>query len=662
MITHININVRARRLSFVICHLSFGLALTGLTACSDWRDGIADDDPATASPTEIAFRATVVPGSMATRADGSIVNLNETSLPETKERSYWRYNPTTKLVEEEKETFQVGVFGCYTGQYKWADLQQAYTTAYNSFKSPLGEDDDKSEEAFLASSDFSTFAATPQGKAYSANLLYNQPADIAAPASGVNTLSYTPLRFWPNQKHKESGTDKYDYATFWAYSPYNPTAIPGTYGISINSSTMGTGMGMGSVTFTMHPDAAQQNDFMISMPVTDCNRDAYPLRTNSTASGFEPTPVPFRFYHMLAQVRLYAFIRGTDKMVYQTKVVDGQTVDLAADNDWLASLAVSTTTTITDPWGITYQIEKTGADAYTITNITGTPGEAVTKEDFLKLGLKVPDESKTVRWARTPYYDIRGEKKRADIHYKMEFNNIKTSATFYPKYDAQGNASIAYADATTLGSATVNHFIMNPYWFRFDDSDKKDLHRYMLNDDYMYGEFEDTPVYKRENTTTANGGLDGIDWSDSKWSSLYTGDASSPTTTPLHYLDLTGSDWTLEHELGVPGTEISGASATEKLFSKHYNYPPGNILMVVPQVLSDDDVPHIVITATGKDTNGNDISAKVTVNLLQMNLKWESGFIYSYAFIDELKPGDDIVRGPESITVVFDTSKHTDQW
>lgn len=652
MITHININVRARRLSFVICHLSFGLALTGLTACSDWRDGIADDDPATASPTEIAFRATVVTGSMATRADGSIVNLNETSLPETKERSYWRYNPTTKLVEEEKETFQVGVFGCYTGQYKWADLQQAYTDAYETYK---GGDPEKNEETFLASSAFSTFAATGEGKAYSANLLYNQPADIAAPISGVNTLSYTPLRFWPNQKHTESGTDTYDYATFWAYYPYNPTAIPGTYGISINSNTMGQGMGMGRVTFTMHPDAAQQNDFMISMPVTDCNRDTHPLRANSTLDGFEPTPVRFRFYHMLAQVRLYAFIRGTDKIVYATKggntltvksIADGTSVTLTdGENDYLCT---TTTAQFVDAWGV---------------------------EQTLAVGDKVPDDTswlsnnndvkpakiETVRWARTPYYDIRGEKKRANIHYKMEFNNIKTAATFFPKYTNDG-VTINYTDATTLGSATVNHYIMNPYWFRFDDSNKKDLHRYMLNDDYMYGEFEDTPVYKRENTTTANGGLDGIDWSDSKWSSLYTGDASSPTTTPLHYLDLTGSDWTLEHELGVPGTEISGASDTEKLFSKHYNYPPGNILMVVPQVLSDDDVPHIVITATGKDTNGNDISAKVTVNLLQMNLKWESGFIYSYAFIDELKPGDDIVRGPESITVVFDTSKHTDQW
>ena len=260
----------------------------------------------------------------------------------------------------------------------------------------------------------------------------------------------------------------------------------------------------------------------------------------------------------------------------------------------------------------------------------------------------------------------------------MEFNNIKTSATFYPEYNSDGTMSIGHTEASTLGSATVNHFIMNPYWFRFDDSDKEDLHRYMLNDNYMYGYFEDTPVYKKENATTDNDGLDGIKWSD--YESRYTYDESdtegkSPITTPLHYLDLTssGADWDRERELGVPGYEIK--DDTGPYFSKHYNYCPGNILMVVPQVLDDDNVPHIVITATGHRavwdseegeegawTKGEEITAKVTINMLQMHLKWESGFIYCYAIIDELHPGDDIVRGPESITVVFDTKEWTDQW
>jgi hypothetical protein len=95
------------------------------------------------------------------------------------------------------------------------------------------------------------------------------------------------------------------------------------------------------------------------------------------------------------------------------------------------------------------------------------------------------------------------------------------------------------------------------------------------------------------------------------------------------------------------------------------NYAPGNILLMVPQVLKDQDVPHIVLTVKGNATQGSttkEWTARVTINLLKMDINWESGFIYCYAFLDELQPGDDKVRGPESITVVFDTTQRTDQW
>ena len=45
-----------------------------------------------------------------------------------------------------------------------------------------------------------------------------------------------------------------------------------------------------------------------------------------------------------------------------------------------------------------------------------------------------------------------------------------------------------------------------------------------------------------------------------------------------------------------------------------------------------------------------------------MNIEWKSGYIYCYAILDDLRPGDDIVRGPESITTIFDTEQYTDQW
>lgn len=581
-------NVRKKAIAAV------GVLLLSTACQSDWRDGINPIEEAYKT-TPLAFTGTVASSQMPTRSDGSIVNLGETSLPETRERTYWRYNPTSGGVEEQKATYYAGIFGAYTGQQKWEDLVKKTTLT----------DDEK--------------------EAYSANLMYNVPAII----NSDGTLEYSPYRFWPNNK-LTAGTE-HEYCTFWAYYPYNATAHPGDYGISIVESEIGEGKGMGKVHFTMHPDAAQQNDFMISMPVVDCNRDKYPIVAtgDATANSYIPTPVPFRFYHMLAQVRLYAFIRGTDKLVYK-------------ENEYY-----TTSQTYTDAWG---------------------KGFTVTAEESGKI--PVIDEEKSIRWYRTDFLDIRGEKKRADIHYKLEFNNIKTSADFFPKYDDQGNFSgLGYTEAQTLGSATVNHFIMNPYWFRFDDSDKKDLHRYMLNDKYMFGYFEETPVYKRENATTANGGLDGIDWSDSKWGALYSGSAGSYTTTPLHYLDLTGTDWTREKELGVPGTETT--TGTGPYFSKHYNYCPGNILMVVPQVLTDEQVPHIVLTATGNKavwdgsqwTKGEEITARITINMLKMGIKWESGYIYCYAIIDELHPGDDIVRGPESITTVFDTSKKwTDQW
>lgn len=96
------------------------------------------------------------------------------------------------------------------------------------------------------------------------------------------------------------------------------------------------------------------------------------------------------------------------------------------------------------------------------------------------------------------------------------------------------------------------------------------------------------------------------------------------------------------------------------------NYAPGNIILAVPQQLSDDNVPTITLVLTDNvntdpDT-GKKCTARVTINMLNMNIKWEQGFIYSYAFIDQLKPGDDIVRGPETIEVGFDPVKITDQW
>lgn len=565
-----------------------------ISSCqSDWRDGIAPGDRA---EQPIAFSGSVVSSQLPTRADATIVHLRETKLPATA-----------------ASTFHAGIFGCYTGQYTWAELVVAYQTAYAGYATRVGASS-ASTDGFLASEEFNTFKNSDQGKAYTANMLYNAKATIG----DDGMLTYAPLRLWPNNK-LESPATGHEYCTFWAYYPYNPTAEIGDYGISLSEERLGQGVGMGRVRFTMQPDAAQQNDFMISALAADCNRDGYPL-LEDPQDTYTPKPVPLRFFHMLAQVRLYAYIQGSDRMVYEQE--DGK--DKLADATWLANLTEGTHS-IKDQYGNTYEIVKSGGAITSITNkelkAAYSSEGTLSEEEFLKHGLKVPDESKCQRWTRQDIWDKNHTRRRALISYKMEFNNIKTTTTFYPEYSGSA-ASIAYEPATTLGSATVNDYVMNPYWFHFNDQGQRDY----LSDEYMFGIFEEQAA------------------------------AKAPENNALNY--------TLGEKNRVDRTKPDNET-------NHYNFAPGNILLVVPQRLDDDDVPHIVLTATGPKEGTYDpenpggeteFTARLTINMLKMNIDWKSGYIYCYAILDDLRPGDDIVRGPESITTIFDTSQYTDQW
>ncbi|MBQ8968407.1 MAG: hypothetical protein IJ064_01550 [Bacteroidaceae bacterium] len=563
--------------------------LAVLASCTD--NHILPPDGGNARGQGIAFTTAVAPSrqateDMTTRADGSLVNRLETQLPTTATRTYYLWNNDTKTVTAKEAAYYVGIYGCYTKDSLWND----YTVA---------------------------------GKKPTANFFYNQKASVGA--GGV--LSYSPERFWPNAL-RDGETDEYQRASFWAYYPWNEAASGvGDYGISITTDENGVpaGGGMGKVKFTMHPDAAEQNDFLISELTADCSKDLYPLIDDGDG-GLTPKRVPLRFHHMLAQVRLYAFIRGTDRLVYADANADG--IDDVADGTWFDSWTLNGT--IMDAYGNVFT--KKGADQVEQTT-TGKPD--LTKAEFVALGLKVPDEAKSVRWKRTSVWDVTHSRRRSDIRYSMSFNNIHTQAIYEPTitYSAGSyttRTNITVTDAAT-GSATVNHYIMNPYWFRFNDKGE----RVMLNENYMYDYFEDTKGYNKL-------------------------DASDPTED--------GRDWSTYATGNILGYEITGTTGQELLDrasatpTKHYNYAPGNILLVVPQQLTDDDVPNIVITATGLDSNDNPVTAKVTINMLQMNLKWEAGFIYCYAFVDELMPGDDKVRGPETITVVFDPTRETDQW
>jgi len=561
--------------------LTVAAAVCLLAACSDWRDGIAPDNGNTAEQA-ITLGGSVVSSNIATRSDGTIINWKQTGLPPTEAHDYYRVDENGAVVKESK-TFYAGLFGCYTGPYHWADL-----VALSMKANPTDE-----EKEIL-------------NKYYSANQMYNVKANIGALTNGNNPLTYSPQRLWPNDGK---------YMTFWGYYPYNATSTQGDYGIAIvnNADGLGEGKGMGKVHFTMHPDASLQNDFLISAPVVDCTRDAYPLQLNSAGTGYDSKPVRLYLYHMLAQVRIYAYVTGTDKLVYSNETYTAE--EIAAGAKYIDEMG----------------IEQTPA-----------------------VGDKKIDEEKSIRWWRTDISSVDGKRKRADISYSMEFNNIKTSASFYPDYNPNG-ATIGCTPATTLGYATINHYIMNPYWFTF-----KDGQRERLNDNYMFGYFQDTPAYNRLNASTTMEGyndIDGIDWSNTtEWGTI-----DDNHKDPMGYLSGKDAD-----HLKL----LVAADAPEG--TKYYNYATGNILLVVPQKLDDDDVPHFVITAKGKRRvwnsgeskweQGEDLSAKVTINMLKMGIKWESGFIYCYAFLDDLKPGDDKVRGPESITVVFDTTKYTDQW
>ena len=604
--------------SCVRCGLAATMISLLFTSC---RDTISDGGGTTGlneQKNAISFNTAVLSSQKASRADGTIVNWKQTSLPPSVAHTYYRVDENG-AVKSESKTFYAGLFGCYTGPKTWEQL-----VAMSLKPSPTAAEQDT------------------LNMYYSANQLYNVPATIGTAVSGSNSLTYSPYRLWPNDGK---------YMTFFGYYPYNPTSAQGDYGIAIvnDENGVGEGKGMGTVHFTMHSDASLQNDFLISAPATNCTRDEYPLQVNSDGT-YSPKPVRLNFYHMLAQVRIYAYVRGDDKMVYQK---DGEGNDVVADATWFDAWAVDET--IKDAWGNVYtKVYANGTDdseGYAVERTTqkaAFPTEFaanLTKEQFLALELKVPDESQCIRWARGTNWDVTHSRRRAAIDYSMEVNNIKTEAEFFPDYTNPSGATIGYRTGSTLGYATINHYIMNPYWFTF-----KDNKRERLNDNYMFGQYEDTPAYKRLNasTTMANyDDIDGIDWSNTtKWGTI-----DDSHRDPMGYL--TGKDEDHLNLIKVPDSDPA----------KHYNFAPGNVILVVPQKLNDDDVPHIVITAKGRNVaDTEDLSAKVTINMLKMGINWQSGFIYCYAFLDELMPGDDKVRGPESITVVFDTSQYTDQW
>ena len=523
------------------------------SSCSDNAGSLSDNNgiEVASEADAISFEGSVVSSRVITRADASLLDKNVTHL--------------TASATNDK---YVGIFGAYTAENTWSSLQ--------TIAAKDEEDRTNAEKTKLA--DY-----------YNANFFFNTKATVAAVADSKNLLSYEPIRFWPN--NKIGATSNYEYCSFWAYYPWNATGDPGEKGVAIvpSSGAYNLASGMGKIKFTMQREAANQVDFLMSDLMADCNKNGYPLLS---ASG-PASRVPFVFHHMLAQVRIYAFIRCTDRIVYAK---NGET-ELKVKTGGITS----STVTLTDG---TNDFVKTVGDAdqkYT---------DAWGKEQTVAVGDKIPDDTwwiydgadkaakqtaaaaakKSVRWKRTDDLDFGDKKYFADKTMSVELMNIYTSAIFTPTYADSKTTFASAVQGSASGTSIVSDYKFRNDWFLPHNSDD----RKMIDTDYMYG-----------TDTNADGYMDG-----------------------------------------------------DPFFER------GNIMMVVPQAFTGDDVPDVRITVKGKNAANvsEDISARVTYNMRNLGISWESGYIYSYAFIEELMPGDDKVKGPETIIVVFDPSKHTDQW
>ena len=163
-----------------------GLLGLALNACVDQWDDATQQGGQTAAQRAIAFTGNVASIRQATRADGSIINLNETSLPETKERTYYRADATGNVpTEVTKMTYYAGIFGAYTGQYTWASLvalkavmddrsisDDEFSTLKAGYESEYSAYSDKSA--------LQTDAPTILDTYYTASQMYNEKATIGA--------------------------------------------------------------------------------------------------------------------------------------------------------------------------------------------------------------------------------------------------------------------------------------------------------------------------------------------------------------------------------------------------------------------------------------------------------------------------------------------------
>lgn len=195
---------------------------------------------------------------------------------------------------------------------------------------------------------------------------------------------------------------------------------------------------------------------------------------------------------------------------------------------------------------------------------------------------------------------------------------------------------------------------MNPYWFQLSPTTK-------LNDTYMFGYYEQ--AQGSNSPTPACQGIDATSTDGWDWSKF--GKVDGDISDPLGYLYKKNDNTFVLLDYAKELADVDNENL-------HYNFNPGNILLVVPQTLNDYDQPYITITAIGTKKKLTDtdtdtekpLSATLTVYMLNKegSITWESGYIYCYAFIDDLMPNDEKVQGQENVTTSVSNGEDTGKW
>lgn len=144
---------------------------------------------------------------------------------------------------------------------------------------------------------------------------------------------------------------------------------------------------------------------------------------------------------------------------------------------------------------------------------------------------------------------------------------------------------------------------------------------------------------------------------------VLTPSSSDGTSTSFSWRSLSTLGTSTISDYSYAGFSFENGKLVDKTTDGHASdkdatdYSRGNIMLVIPQELKNSNVSRII--ASFSDSAGH--RASLTVNLLDTNTTWLRGYIYSYAFVCHLRPGDHIVAGPEILEVTI-SSDTTYQW